>query len=373
MAAVCVMNALVFSLPVSWESTVHGLMGNYFLAVFAIGAAWFLTASDPFRPAWRLGFLSAFLGLITLGTGFFGALAVIGVIALRFLARAARPRLDLAALACLAPLAAAGFFMHETAPGHDAFMPASAAGLLGAFCRNLAWPATGFAPAAAVAWLPAGLLFLRYLFVRDAARSKYEFVLGFGLWIAMQAAALAFARYGILASRHAVILSLSLPVNFLALLLLLRDTSLPAWARKALPAVLIAWMAFAGHGLWKASQGGCLAEAAVFKQHLASCEDNVRAFLTTDDISCLENKAQYDIPFPSPEKLALVLRHPGLRKILPPCVNGASREGPLSRAADRLIPLGRAVMAFGFALLLVMSLHELSRAFFVRPGCGRAA
>lgn len=364
MAAVCAMNILVFSLPVSWESTVHGLMGNYFLAAFALAAVWFMTASVPFRPAWLLGLFFALLGLLTLGAGFFGALAVVGVVLLRFLARAARPRLDLAALACLLPLVAAGFFMREAAPGHDAFMPASAAGLLAAFLRNMAWPFIASTPAAAIAWFPVGLLFLRYLFIRDDARAKFEFVLGFGLWVALQAAALAFARYGILASRHAVILSLSLPVNFLALLLLLRDAALPAAARKALPLVLVAWLAFAGSGLWNAARGDSLAPAAAFKQHLIRCEENVRSFLQTGDMACLANKPLYDIPFPNPDQLALVLRHPGLSALLPVCVNESARRGPLTRCADVLLARGKAVMSAGFALVLALGLLELAGALF---------
>lgn len=355
-AVICLFNTIIFSLPFSWECSLLGFAGNYLLIAFALAAIWFLLRAAPFRPAWFLGLSFALLSLVTMDSGCSVALAVIGVVFLRLVTRQSRLWLNLAGMVVLIGVVAAGFFMRVSVPGHEIFKPVTTGDFITAFCRNMAWPNEDYAWTAVIIWLPACLAFIRYAFYRDDKRNKYEFTLGFGLWIALQATALAFTRYGILASRHTVFLSLSLPLNFLALLILRHDGVFPFILRKSLVVIFLAWIGFVGHSLWKISDKAHLAEAEKTRHHFVQSEKNVRNFLETGNSAALENKALYDIPFPDPQALALILRHHRIRAIMPACVDSSAHEGPLSRVASKLIPKGDKLIIAGIALLVILGI-----------------
>ncbi|MDD5482443.1 MAG: hypothetical protein PHP98_02140 [Kiritimatiellae bacterium] len=354
-AVVCWFNAIVFSLPFAWE--------YYLLIALSLPAVWFLIRAAPFRPAWWLGVFFALLSLVTAGSGFFVVLAAAGVIFLRLVTRQSPLRLNLAGMAVLLGITAAGFFLRVSVPGHEAYKPATIVNLITGFCRNMAWPDNACAWTAAVIWLPACLVFIRYVLYRDDERNKYEFILGLGLWIALQAAALAFARCGALASRHAVFLSLSLPLNFLALLILRRDRMLSFITGKPLLLILFVWMGFVGHGLWKIPYKTNFAEAEKFKQHLNQSEKNVRSFLRSDNIADLENKPFYDIPYPDPRALASFLRNPRIRAILPSCAAPANEPGPISAFVSKMLPGSAKLLLASVVLMAVLAAVSLCQAF----------
>ncbi len=364
-AAICLFNTIIFSLPFSWECSLLGFVGNYLLIAFALLAIWFLLRSPPLRFGWFLGLFFALISLVTMGSGFFAALAVIGVVALRIIIRPKAPAsrtgiwLNLTALIVLLAVVAAGFFLRVSVAGHEIFKPSNVVDLVISFCHIMAWPNEGYAWTAFIIWLPVMVLLAQHVFRRTLGQNSHEFILGFALWIALQDAALAFTRYGILASRHTVFLSLSLPVNFLALLLLLHDRLLPSIFRKTLIVVFLVWMGLVGHSLWKISDKDHLAAAGETKGHLVQSEKNVRAFLQTDNPAALENKAPYDIPFPDPQALAKVLRNPHIRAIMPSCVADSARKGPLSILVSALVPKGDKLFFIGIGLLVILSIIRL--------------
>ena len=57
---------------------------------------------------------------------------------------------------------------------------------------------------------------------------------------------------------------------------------------------------------------GAVARHAGYEQQTA----NLAAFLKSEDISVLEHKGRIDIPYPDPQRLALVANDPTVRKIL---------------------------------------------------------
>jgi len=353
-SVICLFNTIVFSLPFSWECSLLGFVGNYLLIAFALLAIWFLLRASPFRLFWLFGLFFALLSLVTMGSGFFAALAVLVIVLLHIVTRQGRIGLNLAVIVVLLAIVATGFFLRVSVPGHETFKPSNIRDLIVAFCQNMAWPNESYAWTAIIVWLPCLIVFVQYIFRRDDERSIYEFVLGFGLWIALQSAALAFTRCGILASRHTVFLSLSLPVNFLALLLLAHDRFLPSFLRKTLIIIFLVWIGFVGHSLWKISDKAHRAEAEQTKHHLVQSEKNVRAFLQTDNPAALENKPLYDIPFPDPQALATVLRNNHIRSIMPSCATGSVKQGPLSVVVSKLIPIGDKLIFIGIGLLVIL-------------------
>lgn len=381
--AICLFNTLVFSLPFSWECTLLGVTGKELLIAFALLAVWFLLRPKLFSGPWFLGLLCALFSLVTLGSGFCTAASVLTIILLRIVTRqgrpgfrrrpealrardyggqvaggsaeASRPVENLVAMTILLAIFIAGFFLMISVPEHVGLRPANMRAFLVSFGQNLAWPNSDLSWTAFITWLPSLLLLFAYIFRRIDERSSAEFVLSFSLWVALQDAALAFSRWGGIVSRHTILLCLSLPINFLALLLLLRQRPAMPLLPKGLTVVFLIWLCNAGYDLWKISGKTYFAEAMECRQHFKQSEKNVRSFLQTDNIADLENKPLYDIPFPNPQQLALVLRNPRIRTILPSCVADANKPGPLSVFVSGLIPKGDKLLIIGISLLVVLT------------------
>lgn len=370
LAVLGLFNTLVFSLLFSWECSVLGFIGNYLLIAFALLAIWFLLRHELFSGQWFLGLFFALISLVTMGSGFCAAASVLAIILLRIITRQGRPgfaqsssqrsaaiRLgkNLLAAIILLAIVAAGLFLRVNVPGHASLKPANINAFFAAGGQILAWPNSDLPWTAFIIWLPGLLLFFAYIFRRIDGRSAAEFIIGFGLWIALQDTALAFSRWGGIASRHTIFLCLSLPINFTALLLLLHQWSARPFLRKCLTVIFLVWLCNTGYDLWKIPGKTYLAEAAIFKQHLKQCEKNVRAFLQSDNMADLENKPLYDIPFPDPQGLALVLRNPHIRAVLPSCIAAANKPGPLSVFVSKLIPKGDKLLIIGISLLVVLT------------------
>ena len=355
LAVICLFNTIVFSLPFSWECSLLGFIANYFLIAFALLAVWFLLEYRLFSVKWFLGLLCALLSLVTMGSGFCAAASVLAVILLRLVMRQDRPWRNLISAVVLGAIVMAGFFLMVDVPGHAPLKPANLGAFFVFFAQTLAWPNSSLPWTAFIVWLPSLLLLCAYILHRIDELSSAEFVFGFGLWVALQDAALAFSRCGGLTSRHTVILCLAWPINFLALLLLMHERPAMPCLRKCLTIIFLVWLGNAGYDLWKISDKTYLAEAASYKQHFKQCEENVRAFLGSDNIADLASKPLYDIPFPDPELLARVLRNPHIRAILPSCVADANRPGPLSVFVTKLIPKGAKLLIIGISLLAVLT------------------
>ena len=355
LAVLCLFNALVFSLPFSWESSIIGLMGNYLLIVFALLAVRFLLKSDPFSGSWFLGLFFAALGLVTMASGFVAALAVVAIVLLRLVMRKGSAGRNLFAVFAMGAIVAAGLLLRVNVPCHEAFKPSDLSRLIIAFAGNLAWPNSNLPWSALIIWLPCLLMFAVYVFRGSDNREAFELIMGLGLWVALQNAALASSRYDIITSRHTVVLCLSLPVNLMALLFLVRAISIPPLLRKFTVILFLVWLGWVGQSLWKISDKAHLAEAASLKQHFTQCEKNVRAFLKSNDISALTEKPLYDIPFADPNALAILLRNPHIRPILPACVTPDGRQGPLSFVISKAIPKGDKLLIIGVALLAIMT------------------
>jgi len=372
LAVLCLFNTLVFSLPFSWECSLLGFIANYLLVAFALLAIWFLLEYKSFSWQWFFGLLCALLSLVTLGSGFCAAASALAIMLLRIILRQGRPgergsenapaehgkislAVDLIAITALLAVVITGILLRTSVPGHAAFKPANIHDFIVFSGQILAWPNSDLPWTALILWLPGLLLFFAYIFRRIDERGSAEFILGFGLWVALQDAALVFSRWGGITSRHTVFLCLSLPVNFLALLFLMRKPPARPLLRRLLAVLLIIWLGNTGYSLWKISGKSQLDEALKSRPHIIQSERNVRAFLLSDNIADLENKPPFEIPFPDPQALAGVLRNPHIRAILPSCVAESNKPGPLSVFVSKLIPKGDKLLIIGIALLVILA------------------
>jgi len=85
-------------------------------------------------------------------------------------------------------------------------------------------------------------------------------------------------------------------------------------------------------------------EMAVKRASGRAGTENLRSYLDTGNIRVLQNKASLEIPYPDPQRLAMIAATPIIRALLPPALVGQTSA---SRAQERGVArfTGRAVEA----------------------------
>lgn len=355
LAVICLFNSLIFSLPFCWQCVRPAFATDYFLVFLALPAVWLLLENRFFSGKWFFGLFCALLGLAAMEPGLYAPAAVLTIFILRLIQRPGRPAEGLMAVIVMLAVVAAGIWLMLKIQGHLPFKPDDMRAQTAEFFNNLAWPNTDQPWKTILVWLPSLLLFGLYISGRIEERRSAEFIICFGLWVVFQDADRAFLARGTLAAYPAVFSCLSLPVNFLALLLLARRRSWMPFLSRCLAVIFLVWLGNAACGLWKIPYRHHFAEAAKFKNHLFRSEKNVGAFLRSNNIADLENKPFCDIPYHDPQALAVVLRNPHIRAILPSCVAKNNKPGPLSVFAAELLPQGRRLLLAALALLAVLA------------------
>jgi hypothetical protein len=258
-------------------------------------------------------------------------------------------RADLSTLAVCGGLIAVGLW---TSPifDHDQDMRARDAGqMFTALATYLAWPNHLLTPLVFIQWLPFLLLARAYLTRRIADGPLARFALGLGLWVWLEAAAMALLRAGFRETpppRYADILAYGLLANAAGLALLARSGT---GVRRT---ILVTWIAVTTAGLTGVTAGSLRTELPTRRGHYLAQRANVRAFLEDGRIRHLRDRPPLEIPHPSWKELARLLQAPVVRAYLPPSVRppGDPLRGPLTRLADLLLRSGPALLTAGLAL-----------------------
>lgn len=356
----CVASVLIFGLPFSWEATLYSAcISHYALLALALAALWLTIVYPVGSWLWLLGLACAAADLLTMGSGFFAALAILAIALLRWIKD--RERRSAAVWMALAGLSVliAGMLLAVTVPGHASIQSHRLIDLLSAIAQRCAWPNSGYPWLAVPAWLPFIVITARALLTRGQRPVAEQFALGLGLWLLLQIAAMAFGRYGVgIASRHTVILSLGIPLNLFCAMLLWQSHDQNRRSRILKMAIVGLWIGQFVPGLWALSRQAILVEAPLQKHYYTQCEKNVKAFIRSDNIAELEAKPMFEIPYPDAHSLAAFLRNPAMRAILPPGINPAPIEGAGSKAAAGLVKLWAYIFWSGFALMLALACVE---------------
>jgi len=310
---------LWLGLPYGYENTLWGFQSAfYFLLLFSLVTIWGLGFFAPFSLKWWIGAAAALLACLSMASGFFAAGAVVSLVLLRIIVtrgrelRVATPTLIL----CFAVIGL-GLSLRVHFPPHDSLRAASIGAWIKVFARCLAWPYCAHPLAAALIYLP-WFASLRFLLnnPHDAQnRRRLECIFAGGLWVIVQAAAIAYARGQdgsvMIYSRYMDILAFGALLNGIALLVLLRKGGPVFEGRR---------FAIIGSGVWLAiTIAGASAlgmeklRSGSTKEVLLPIENNVRAYVATHDQSYLAS----DIPYPDSIRLAILLDDPVIQKILP--------------------------------------------------------
>lgn len=319
---------LWLALPYAHENTLWGFQSSfYFLLFFSLLGIWGLGLYRAFAAHWSVGVIGAALACLSMGSGFFAATAVLGLVTLRLIKQRRYFRESIATILVASTIILISLHFRDPYPPHDFLKTVSVHAWLIFFGRCLAWPFCQSATVAILMYLPLGLLAFVYLWRNvDALEPKLmrlsELLLGTGLWVILQCAAIAYSRggdgHGAIASRYMDMLALGAVVNVCALVVVISQAR---WANRwrkwgRLAAALWAIALVIGAGLMSYRE---LASQYGRQGYLRAAEQHVRAYLATGDRALLAGNPA-PVPYPNAAVLAGILDDPAIRGILPAAV-----------------------------------------------------
>ena len=332
LAIVC---GLVFVPPFAWENVLFGFQNAfYFVLLFSILALWLTTSSAINRLAWWLGWTCAVCALFTAATGGIVAVAILGVVALKWATDLREWRPAAAnALASAVVLAMAFAVASPPLPHHEYLKAKTMAEFMGALRQNLAWPWIDHPAMWVVMWLPIVVLLGCAAVARFQTTGRERLVAGLAAWVVISAGALAYGRgagAGPPATRYMDFLSIGFITNAVALLSLFDRTQARTRVRRIVMVLLFAWTTVAAVGIDRLT-GNMSALLSAWRPFFSAHAANSRQFvLTGDPATLLSKRGPAEIPYPDANRLAHLLQRPSIRAILPAAVRQPLRIEPRS-------------------------------------------
>jgi hypothetical protein len=344
---ICAAVTFWLALPYAHENTLWGFQSAfYFLLLFSITAIWGLGLQRAFSIGWCLGAAAAILACLTMSSGFFAAAAVLGMMGLRSIKQRRISREDVATATVVGVIMIiACAFQPAPPPWHKPLQASSVSAWLAVFGRCLAWPFPQWAVAGWIMYLPIVVLLAWFSLARGPTSEnqklwrQMKLLLGLGLWVILQAAAIAYGRGGDgsmeIASRYMDVLALGALVNLAALILLVsRLPSNSRWRRgtKVLAGFWVVALVAGGLDISYrqiANQSGRL-------PFLRLAEQDTRGYVATGNPAYLKRP----IPYPDPLRLAELLDDVSIRSILPACVRTPLRVKSETDEGSTFVPGG---------------------------------
>jgi hypothetical protein len=340
--------AIVFASPFAWDNTLFGFQSAfYFLLLFSVLALWLTTEFRAGSRQWWLGWICAVSALFTSAGGITTPLAIVGVAVLKLLNERRAWRESLITLAVGAAVIGLGMKLASPLlPGHESLMAHTAAEFADALENNLAWPWIDHPRLAAIVWMPVGLLLVTLAWRRGRTTELERLILGFSAWVVLNAGAVAYGRGSggaLPATRYMDFLSLGIIANAAALVAMLDRDGAGRVARRLAGGALAAWVVFAVVGVdrvTRRSEG----DLGAWRQFTAAHAANVRRFIITGELAEFRSKRPLnDLPYPDANSLAITLRDPYIRRILPAAVREPVHLEPRAVTNDAFVPDGSPV------------------------------
>jgi hypothetical protein len=338
--ALVLFSTVIFALPFGWESTLAGFHSQwYFMLLFSIAGLYAIIDATAFTARWWLAMLLV-TSYFSLAAGTLAAAAAFAVCVLQFVIGRRSGRSELLALAILAAVAAVMVLYTPVIAGHGPLRAHSIEQFLRSFMEIASWPATTGHKGTAILVLgailiqaPSALVSIRIIGLRPPFTDRRWLLVALTGWAFLQAAAVAYGRAeGPTASRYLDVFAVALPLNYACLLYLLSESQLSRLRRRLALGATVLWLLLVLFGATKTMFTQTLPELTA-KQATGHAETtNLRAYLDTGDIKALENKPFLAIPYPNPQRLAMIASQPIIRALLPPELVG---EASAARAQQR--------------------------------------
>ena len=379
-AVTFVVTAAAGGLPIVIENIVWGFQSQFlFVAGFSVVCLHQLLEARPGSWSWHAGWIAGLGAMLSFGSGFLAPLVVAGLSLARVaLAPPADRRPAALTLAIALLLLGAGWLLRNPAPHHAVLHATSLTQFFRYLLAGMAWPGTGLPWLAPVIYAPLAWLAWRWCRADSGRDSRATFLLGAGLWVGLQIAAIAYSRSNTTmwppANRYGELYLYGVLVNVAAGVLLVTSPVSPR-ARTAALALLGLVLAVFGLGAFQATRSALDRRLPEMRAEFRLYEKTVAAYVQSPDRPALEQSPR---PYPVGYILANLLDMPAVRKYLPESVRpagGKPSEPPalpahaqgqpplLSRLARQLARGWWLVAALGSALsIAVLAVNRL------RPG-----
>jgi hypothetical protein len=338
-------SALVFAVPVAWENILLGFQSAfYFLICFSLLALWLTVRHRPRSRPWLLGWACAICGLFTAASGLAAAIAITVVVLLKLMNDRREWREALTNAAAAAFVLALGLAVASPPLPPHAFLKAgTAADFIRAMAQALAWPWVDRAELSIVMWLPVGALLAAALLRKWKTTEFERLVIGLGVWVAVHAALVAYARGAggaPPATRYMDFLSLGFIVNAMALAAGSERLGVGHVGRRVALGVLTAWLLFGAIGVHRLMDRTFL-DLAGQRQMFIEQAATIRRFMREGDLAALLSKRPLsELPYPNAPRLATLLQDLYLRRILPAAVRAPTRVDPQVVTNDAFVEGG---------------------------------
>lgn len=338
-AALFLLMATLFGLPLGWENTLGGFHSQqYWLLGLSFAALVALPFARPWSAAWWAAASAAALALLAMGSGFFAALMVLALGGFRVLRGDTSLRDSWPTLALAGLLALVGAVTRVDVPAHAMFHAHSATEFLLYCLRSLAWPVRGHDEVGVLLWAP-WVAIAVHVFRSRNDRSAQTLAL-LGSWILLQILATAYARgadANYPAPRYTDTVALGAAINAVAL----------AWWLSRVRGLLapvggLVWLVTLAIGLGQTTDRTLRHEIPEKTRYYRAAETHLKGYLATNDPAQL---AFPDIPYPDAAVLIDRLGHRGLRAALPVEVRPPSSLESVQAGGTSNAPAERRVLS----------------------------
>ncbi len=327
--------AAALGIPVAWQNVLGGFHSQqFFLVALAFVAIALLPFAKSFSPRWWFAAAAAALGLLSMASGFFAAVIVIGLLGVRLFRRETTLRAILPAAVVCTLVIALGWFTRHEVDYHATLKAKNFHDFIFTILRSLQWPAPFTPWFGLLLWFPWTWLAVRLLRpsgqISPAARAFGYLVLGLGAWVWLQFLATGYARGAggpPPASRYIDTILSGLVANALALAWLYTAGFLAARVRLGFAALTVAWVALFSWGVTNEFRQSLAVDLPPVKVYHDYAKQNVRNYLLTGDAAHLNHD---EIPYPGADAFIGRIGIPDLRSRLP-----VSVRPPLPLAVNR--------------------------------------
>jgi hypothetical protein len=331
---------VIFALPFGWENTLAGFNSQwYFLLLFTVSGLVVIIDAAAFALRWWLAVLLLILSYFCMAGGTLTVAAAFAVGVVQFIVGRRSGLRELLALAILAGLTVVMAHYTPVVAGHAPLKAHSVGQFLQALMGIMSWPASKVTTfivwttvCATLTQAPAWLMITDAIRIRPPLTDRRWLAIALVGWVTLQALVMAYGRAAAgTAPRYLDLLAVGWLLNGACLLYLLsaypalrqqRRLAIGAIAAWLLPS-LVGMTLNVGYSIRDMAENGASGRAAT---------ENLRTYLDTGDVRALENKARLDIPYPDPQRLAMLASTPSIRALLPPALVG---EGSSAHARDR--------------------------------------
>ncbi|MDB5582211.1 MAG: hypothetical protein JWR80_7387 [Bradyrhizobium sp.] len=317
LTALVAFTALLFVLPIGWENLLAGFQSQfYLLLIFSILALGGFAAASAFSIRWWVSAACAVAAFFSMASGALIGAAALGIAVLQLLLGVRQGSREYTGAAVLAALSAVMIAYVPHINGHDGLKARDLGELATALLACLEYPRPGSLTALFIN-MPLLAYACFVLATRPPRTSPHWVILSIIVWWFGQILSLSYGRaVAPNSSRYLDITIVAMPVNF-AILLFFATRVLSLDKQRLLFLVTAGWLGMTFSSLIldmvRITYPNVIEKAAQSREQ----ESNVAAYLKTGDLAVLQNKAMLAIPYPVPERLALLLSDPTVRFALP--------------------------------------------------------